>query len=388
LHELEEKLKRNRRRGFGSIRKLPSGRYQASFVTPNGGRQTAPLTFGAKVDAEGFLAQVRKEIDLGVWAKDDLKKTDSIQFSDFAIRHISLQNTHSGQRLKPSTTELYEKLLRGPLKRFDKQQLTDISKSDVDDWWIDVTAKGHRTTAAKAYKLMSAVFRRAVADGLVSSNPCAVPGAQSAKTGKKVGCPTPEQVAALAANLSSPHSLMMLLMSYGGLRFGEVTELRVGDLRLVESSGGTHYEISVTRAVTYVKKEFIVGTPKSAASVRRVPLTQMLNDQLTSFLDSFRINPSSTQLLFPSPLDSEKHLRNDVFAKKFKKAKSDAGITDTSITPHSLRHFGGTYFGSAGANMVELKEWLGDSSTEAAQRYLHSLGRSAAIAQNMPVAFE
>ena len=40
-----------KRRRFGRIRKLPSGKYQASFVGPNGKRQNAPDTFVTKTDA-------------------------------------------------------------------------------------------------------------------------------------------------------------------------------------------------------------------------------------------------------------------------------------------------------------------------------------------------
>ena len=47
------------RRTFGAIRKLPSGRYQASFISPDGIRVNAPYPFTTKVDADGWLATVR-----------------------------------------------------------------------------------------------------------------------------------------------------------------------------------------------------------------------------------------------------------------------------------------------------------------------------------------
>jgi hypothetical protein len=37
----------------------------------------------------------------------------------------------------------------------------------------------------------------------------------------------------------------------------------------------------------------------------------------------------------------------------------------------------------AGATIAELKEWLGDSSTAAVMRYVHSTGRTAGIADRM-----
>ena len=50
----------SRRRGFGYVRKLPSGRWQASYVGPDLVRRTAPHTFDAKADAEGWLGVERQ----------------------------------------------------------------------------------------------------------------------------------------------------------------------------------------------------------------------------------------------------------------------------------------------------------------------------------------
>ena len=40
------------RRQFGSIRRLPSGRWQARFRLPSGEVVSAPVTFGSKGDAD------------------------------------------------------------------------------------------------------------------------------------------------------------------------------------------------------------------------------------------------------------------------------------------------------------------------------------------------
>jgi len=44
------------RRSFGGIRRLPSKRYQASYLGPDLARHVAPETSTAKIDAEGWLA--------------------------------------------------------------------------------------------------------------------------------------------------------------------------------------------------------------------------------------------------------------------------------------------------------------------------------------------
>ncbi|MBA2389605.1 MAG: site-specific integrase, partial [Geodermatophilaceae bacterium] len=55
-------------RRFGWIRKLPSRRYQASYVGPDTARHRAPGTFAAKIDAEGWLASESRLIDSGAWS--------------------------------------------------------------------------------------------------------------------------------------------------------------------------------------------------------------------------------------------------------------------------------------------------------------------------------
>ena len=61
-----------RRRRFGYVRKLPSGRYQASFIGPSGFRQPAPSTFRTKTDADRWLAAAEVDIIRGAWLNEDL----------------------------------------------------------------------------------------------------------------------------------------------------------------------------------------------------------------------------------------------------------------------------------------------------------------------------
>lgn len=189
-------MARRNRRGFGSLRKLPSGRWQASYVAPNGERRVAPMTFTAWVDADVYLSTVRYEIEKNIWVDASLEaeETGGTKFLHFALRHIDLQTTHLGEALKPSTKEHYKKLLGNQLKTFSNRTLDSITKPEIDEWFATHLATGKKTTTSKAYKLLSAVMTRAVLDGLITKNPCAIRGAQQATTGKKVSCPTPGEV--------------------------------------------------------------------------------------------------------------------------------------------------------------------------------------------------
>lgn len=53
----------SKRRQFGKIRRLPSGRWQARYRDGSGQEVAAPYTFTTKADAGRFLARVQADMD-------------------------------------------------------------------------------------------------------------------------------------------------------------------------------------------------------------------------------------------------------------------------------------------------------------------------------------
>lgn len=89
-----------KRRRFGRVRKLPSGKYQASFVGPNGKRQNAPDTFLTKTDASRWLAKVEADLSRGTWLDDELGRQP---FGDYARTWLR-DNTKIGPRYRETCT--------------------------------------------------------------------------------------------------------------------------------------------------------------------------------------------------------------------------------------------------------------------------------------------
>lgn len=377
------------RRSFGHIRKLPSKRYQASYVSDYNKRTNAPHTFLTRADASAWLASEEVRIRRGgeepVQASPALAKS-SPTFEEFMERHIALQTTGHGSLLKASTKDLYSRLLRVNLKSFWGRKINEICVADVNEWWAHAIAGGKRTSASKAYKLLSAGMKRAVQEGYIASNPCLVKGAQGAITGKVVNVPTLEEVRMIAKNINSKYSKMIILMAFSGLRFGEVTELRRKDVIEVIANKRRTYSLRVERAVTLVsdsdgKKGHKVDKPKSRAGIRDVILPSGLAPIVEAILSE---TPKSREsLLFRAATGENKHLRHDVFMNSWRRALKKSGIPDGKYAPHCLRHFAGSHLHKAGATIPELKEWLGDSSTAAVMRYVHSTGRTAGIVDGM-----
>jgi integrase len=376
------------RNTWGAIRKLPSKRFQASYIAPDGSRRTAPDTFKTRTEASVYLAEVRTEITHGKWqslvdkgsrSRPEAAKTN---FKDYALRHIALQTNRSGELLRASTQELYRRLLSNNLKSFLDMDVESITRNEVQQWYADTIVKGKKTTVSKAYKLLSAILRRAEAEGLVLSNPCQIKGAHSAISGKVVEAPTADEVRKLVEFIDPTYRTLTALAAYGGFRYGEITELRRKDVRAVDVGGTVYYTFKVSRAVTRVGGRIVIGKPKSAKSLRDVPVTSALTQLISEHL-LYEVGEGDESLLFPNK-DNE-HLPHYVYIKAFNRAKVRAGITRNGITPHSLRHFGGTYLHLAGATLPELMTWLGDSSIAAVQRYLHVTSRTPEIVSRMEV---
>ena len=377
------------KRSFGHIRKLPSGKHQASYSSPLGGRVNAPHTFLTRGDASAWLSAQEVMISSGKWEDHAVKVAVIPKATDFRAyvdRHIKLQTNADGSLLRESTKSLYKRLLRVNLRAFHDSSIEEITAAQVSEWWAASISSGKKTSASKAYKLLSASLKRAVGEKLIPTNPCMVKGAQSAVSGKKVLIPTLEEVGLIAQNINPRYSRMVILMAFGGFRFGEVTELRRKDVAETVVNGKRAYVFRVERAVTLVgtevsKGHHVVDKPKSEAGIREVTVTSMLTPMIESILTELDEDPET--LLFCRASGSNAHIRHDVFMNSWRPALLRAGIAAGKYAPHSLRHFAGSHLHLAGANIPELKQWLGDKSTAAVMRYVHTTGRTAALADEM-----
>jgi hypothetical protein len=79
------------------VRKLPSRRYQASYVGPDNVRHAAPSTFDAKMDAEAWLTSEYRLIETDSWVapKTRREKLAPVTFGAYADVWLS------GRDLKP-----------------------------------------------------------------------------------------------------------------------------------------------------------------------------------------------------------------------------------------------------------------------------------------------
>jgi integrase len=347
--------RRKGRRTFGATRQLPSGRWQASYLAPDGSRRKGPGTFAEAADANAWLSKIEASISSGTWRPPELAQET---FGAYGRRWLD-------QRLdlRPSTRELYSLLWRKWLEP-DLGRST-LGSMTADTWrgWYQRMRSDHpnSTQPDKAYRLARAMLNQAVDDGILPSNPCRVKGAGRERAPERPVV-TPEIVARLSEVVDPRYQAMVLLAAYGSLRFGELAGLRRRSLDLLHRT--VHIE---EQAVELAGGKVIFGGPKSDAGRRAVAipvaLVQILETHLFDYVDS-----SPTALVFTSP---EGHpLRRTKFRVKWITACREVGITDLHF--HDLRGSGATWAGAAGATISELMGRLGHASPTTAMRYQHA----------------
>jgi integrase len=346
------------------MRKLPSGRFQASYLGADGKRYTAPKTFDAKIDAQQWLFDRRRELDGDIWQPPAVKARRGEAFGDYAASWIAHRRVN-GRPIRPRTREEYERLLAGPLAPFKDTPLDKVNLDDVKAWHATETDKGKVTQTSRAYALLKAVFAEAVDRGDVDKNPAGVKGGASSKTGRKVVLPTADELAALHAAMVPQYRALVTVASSGALRFGEATELRRHDITKRPDGSAT---IRVERAVVHTRDGAIVGLPKSAAGVRSVTLSPQASAELFDHLKT-HVGKAKDALLFPAA--NGEHLAQWLFAPHWRAARLTAGRPDLGF--HALRHYALTRFAQIpGANLIAVMNRAGHSTVSAAMNYQHA----------------
>lgn len=165
-----------------------------------------------------------------------------------------------GKPLAARTSEHSRKLLDAYiLPTFQTAPLRYITPDAVDHWYA-VTAVGRPTTQAHAYLLLRTILGTAVdRDLITTANPAKVRGGGSAPRVKKVRPAGIQELEVIVTAMPERYRVMVLLSSWCALRFGELTELRRGD---VDTKIGL---LRVRRGVVRAAGKTIVKSPKSDA---------------------------------------------------------------------------------------------------------------------------
>ncbi|MFD7238749.1 tyrosine-type recombinase/integrase [Streptomyces syringium] len=358
---------KGKRRTFGAVRKLPSGRFQARYPGPDGVMRPAPDTFDSVRAADAWLAEKQTEIRRGDWRDPD---AGAVNFREYALRWVK------ERRLAATTEELYRRLLRLHIfPMFGEADLDEITPPRVRTWRSErLDTTGADTTVAKAYRLLKAIMETAAEDELIRRNPCRIRGAGKESADERPTA-TIVQVDELADAMGLRWRLMVYIGAYGPARPEEQAELRRQDVSL-EPLG-----LWVRRAAPELTNgRRVVGDTKSDAGKRFIVLPEFMRKDVERHLAWFA-EKEPNGLLFVGEKGAP--FRRSSFGRKWRRARTQVGMPD-GFRFYDLRHTGHSVTTQSGATLKDTMVRAGQSSERAAMMYQHStMERQREVAQGI-----
>lgn len=336
------------KRSFGSVRKLQSGRFQASYTAPDGSRVNAPTTFGTKEDAEDWLATVRADKVRGILGKP---KGYDLTLSAYVPEWLE------HRKLRPSSLSHYQGILRKHiLPKLGHLSLMTIEPQTVRRWHSSLSATTGKAMQANAYRLLHSILATATEDELIVRNPVHIKGAREVEA-KPRTVMTANEITLVASKMPKRYQTMVLVVTFAALRHGEAIGLRRKD---VDLDAGT---ITVAETLTRVGATWVVGNPKTRAGARTLHLPPTVTAELANYMDTYTGLSPNARVFTTST-------GGPIFKQDMRKwLMAAAGRSD--IFPHLLRHCGLTMISQVGATSAEILARGGHTSMNVAKIYQH-----------------
>ena len=323
----------------GSVSRLKSGRWRARY-RDSAGREHA-RHFERKADAQRWVAAQTASVARGDWIDPALSRTTMEEWSGVWLE--------TKAHLRPKTRDKYESGLRiWILPRWGQAQLGSITHADVVAWVAEIQRTRSAGLTRHTLAILSQMLELAVRDGRIPRN--VARGVRKPRLSRPVQrFLSHEEVARLARETPPPYDVLVILLAFTGLRFGEAAGLTVGDVDLARS------RISVNWSVTESGSgELHRDSPKTYRR-RTVPIPAFLRDRLAVHITG----RAPDEPLFASPKGGL--LRNSNFRHTiFDPAVKRAGLVP--LTPHNLRDTAASLAVASGANVKSIQRMLGHAS--------------------------
>lgn len=331
---------------MAGLRKLPSGKWQATVRLPNGKRttHTAKLLGEAKAWAAAEELRIRR----GSWRDPKLAK---VSFDDWWARwsKARVAEAHTIRGDKSSVERI--------TKRFSGRHVAAIGRVDVQAWIKQMQDAGTGPSAIRrAYNLLRACLTAALDEGIIDASPC-----------RRIVLPrtdprpprwfTHAEVDAIRRFLKEPHKTMVALMCWAGLRWEEAAGLRVCDVDWIR---GRVSVIGVIVGSTGAWREY----PKNSASRAEVPAPKWVIEEMSALVAG---RPRDA-LIFVTPRGS-RPLTQANWNRMWRAALKAAKVAYRS--PHTCRHTCASWLVQAGVPLYDVSRQLRHSTITQTQKYSH-----------------
>jgi len=316
---------------MGSVKQLPTGKYQARVRPPEGGNQVR-RTFALLRDANAWVATMESGKLKGEWVNPASGKVTVKEYGEQWRATL----VH-----RPSSERVYESHLRLHVyPTLGKRPLGSLRTSELRTWAKGLSAILAPITVTSITDQFRGLLGAAVADNLIASNP--MDGVKVARPDKELVRPlTPEQVGALLGAIAPRYRGLVAMGAGCGLRISEA--LALGP----ESVDFLRHKVRVTRQTSKPKGErAMLTSPKTPSSVREVPFSGPVSIELAEHLRQYRATeveltasplcPGGRATLYFTTEAGEAYTSN-VVGQAMMVAVKRAGLP-AGTTFHDLRH--------------------------------------------------
>ena len=273
---------------------------------------------------------------------------------------------------KQTTITFYKNMKKLIVKYFDGVVLQEIGPLHIQKFLAylsrDYKTKQGKPLAPKTirhyFNALGMIFAYAEKQNMIAANPMQKVDAPK-KDKKPVDALTPEQAKQFfSLLLDSPLDFrcMMQLLVTSGIRRGECIGLKWKD---IDERAGT---ITIERSAVYTPESgIIISTPKTADSIRTIPIMQSTLKLLQQLKKQVKGQHPDTILkeafIFPGEANLFTPRDPNAVTRRVKRFMKRNGLPD--LSPHDLRHSCATLLLSQGADIKSVQEILGhaDAST-------------------------
>lgn len=292
-----------------------------------------------KDEANTHLAHITTEQASGLYITPDRGKVTVHEYGESWMA--------ARTDLKPSSASRLRSILRHHIyPRWGEVQLRDVAFEDVQRWVASIP--GRTGTRRRVHSALSALLNSAVKARRIPRNEAAGVdfGIQVARAPRFLTLAELERLTEAMPERWRPFAWFLALT---GLRVGEASELRVGDVDLGRR------RVVVTRSVTLVDGVQTLTTPKSGAGTRDVPLTSRAFEIVSVAITQ----KGHGDLVFTS--DRGVRINPANWRRRvFDPAASAVGLGD--VRPHDLRHTAVSLAVKAGASVKAVQRMAGHGS--------------------------
>jgi integrase len=324
-------------------------RYYVRWRDPAGAARSK--SFPRAKDARAYLTRVDSQILGGEYVDPTLGKVTFRQYAE---------DWRQRQAWRPATDELARRhLTRHVYPVIGDLPLVVIRPSHLQAAVRTWLATLEPSTVGVILGRVKAILNAATNDRMIGSNPART--VRLKRAGHAEISPLhPDQVTALLDTIDDRYRALTLVMAGNGLRISEALGLTVDrvdflrrQLRVDRQLAGT-----VAARVTF-------EPPKAPASVRTIPMPQVVVDALARHVQQYGIGPHG--LLFTSA--SGNPLTRGTASNIFRTAAKRSGV---DASPHDLRHFAASALIRSGASVKAVQRFLGHSDPTTTLRvYAH-----------------